>query len=78
MVERETAAIDALRAADIPAERRGRARTRRLSSAQRQFYFWILREFAAARPPTAEGTRVAAVSYGLEPAEVFKVLTRED
>ena len=77
-VERETAAIDALRAADIPEERRGRARTRRLSSAQRQFYFWILREFAAARPPTAEGTRGAAVSYGLEPAEVFKVLARED
>jgi Alkylmercury lyase len=76
--ERETAATDALRAAGIPAERRGRARTRGLSSAQREFYFWILREFAAARPPTAEETRAGAASHGLEPVEVFKALVHED
>jgi Alkylmercury lyase len=75
---RDTAAIEALRAAEIPAERHGRARTRRLSAVQRDFYFWILREFAAARPPSAEGARVAAASYRLEPVEAFEVLARED
>jgi hypothetical protein len=77
-VERETAAFAALRAADISPERHGAARARRLSSGQRELYFWILREFAAARPPTAEGTRIAAASYRLDPVEAFAVLARED
>ena len=77
-LERETTAIQALRAADIPAERRGRARTRRLSAVQREFYFWILREFAAARPPSADRTRRAAARYRLDPVEAFAVLARED
>jgi Alkylmercury lyase len=77
-VERETAAVEALRAANISPERHGAARARRLSPGQRELYFWILREFAAARPPTAEGTRVAAASYGVDPVEAYAVLARED
>jgi Alkylmercury lyase len=77
-VGRDTAAIEALRAADIPTERGGRARTRRLSPAQRRFYFWVLHEFAAARPPSADRTRVAAASFRLDPVEAFAVLAGED
>jgi Alkylmercury lyase len=77
-VDRDTTAFEALRAADIRPERHGAARTRRLSSDQREFYFWILREFAVARAPTADGTRVAASSHGLDPADALSVLARED
>ena len=78
IVDRETSALDALRAADIRPERTGAARTRRLSPAQREFYVWILREFAAARPPSGEATRAAASRLGIDPAEALAVLARED
>jgi Alkylmercury lyase len=74
----DTPAFDALRAADIRPERHGAARTHQLSPGQRDFYVWILREFAAGRPPTADATRVAASSYGLDPDEALAVLARED
>jgi len=77
-VDRETRALDALRAADIRPERQGAARTRRLSAGQRELYFWILREFAAARPPSGEATRAAATRIGIDHAEAFPVLARED
>ena len=77
-VDRDTPALDALRAADIRPEHTGAARTRRLSAAQREFYFWILREFAAARPPSGEATRAAAARLGIGPAEALAVLARED
>ena len=77
-VDRETPALDALRAADIRPERQGAARTRRLSAAQREFYLWILREFAAARPPSEEATRAAAARLGIDPAEALAALARED
>ena len=77
-VDRDTSALDALRAADIRPERTGAARTRRLSAAQREFYLWILREFAAARPPSGEATRAAASRLGIDPAEALAVLARED
>jgi alkylmercury lyase-like protein len=70
--------VDALQAADIPPERRGRARTARLSEAERDYYFWILREFAAGAPPTVEATRTAAARFGLDPDEAEVVLARED
>jgi hypothetical protein len=77
-VERDSAALDALRAAEIRPERHGVARTRRLSLEQRRLYFWILRQFAAAAPPTGAATRAAAEALGLDVADVFRVFARED
>ncbi len=77
-VERDTGAFDALAAADIRPERQGLARTRRLSAAQRQLYRWILREFAAATPPTGKATRTAAETLRLDAADAFRVLAQED
>ena len=71
-------AVDALRAGEIRPERRGRARTRRLSPPQREFYFWILREFAAARPPSEDATRAAAARFELDTAGAISVLAPED
>ena len=77
-VDRDTRALDALRAADIRPERTGAARTRHLSAAEREFYVWILREFAAARPPSEEATHAAAARIAIDPAEALAVLARED
>ena len=77
-VERDAPPLEALRAAEIPRWRQGADRTRRLSAQQRQLYRWILREFAAATPPSREATRAAADAFGLDAAETFRVLARED
>ena len=77
-VERAAAALDALAAAEIRPERQGVARTRRLSLAQRQLYHLILREFAAATPPAGNATQDAAAVLGLDAADAFRVLARED
>jgi hypothetical protein len=69
---------EALRAADIPEERRGVARVSQLSQAERGFYFWILRQFAAAAPPSADATSAAAVALGLDPGAATAVLARDD
>jgi hypothetical protein len=49
-----------------------------LSRPERGFYFWILRQFAVAAPPSAEATRVAAVALDLDPGEALAVLARDD
>jgi hypothetical protein len=77
-VDRDTPALDALRSADIPPERQGAARTRRLTAAQRELYVWILREFAASRSPSGEATGAAATGLGIDPVEALAVLARED
>jgi hypothetical protein len=78
-VSRDQAVVlDALRAADIPLERRGRARTDRLSESERQLYFWILRQFAAGAPPSADAMGVAAENVGLDSDEARTTLARED
>jgi hypothetical protein len=77
-VQRDTCALDALRAADIAPERHGAARAGRLADGLRALYFWILGEFAAARPPSGDRTRGAASSYALDPVEAFEVLACED
>jgi len=77
-VERDTGALDALRTAEIRPERQGVARVRRLSAEQRQLYLWILREFAAATPPTSEATRTAADALSLNATDALPVLARED
>jgi len=74
----KTTAVDALRAADIPPERRGRARTARLSEPERGYYIWILRQFARATPPTAEAMRTGAARFGLDPDEARVVFADED
>ncbi len=77
-VDRDAAALDALAASEIRTERQGVARTRRLSLAQRQLYRWILQEFAAATPPAVDATHNAAAALGLDAADAFRVLARED
>jgi len=69
---------EALRAADIPEERRGAARVRQLSPPERGFYFWILRQFAVAAPPSAHATSTAAVALDLDPGAALAVLARDD
>jgi hypothetical protein len=70
-VERNTGREEALRAAEIRPERHGAARTRRLSTEQRQLYRWILREFAAATPPTGDATCAVADALSLDTADAF-------
>jgi hypothetical protein len=77
-VERDTGALGALRAAEIRPERQGVARTRRLSAAERRLFRWVLRQFAAATPPSGESTRTVAEALGLDAADAFRVLARED
>jgi hypothetical protein len=71
-------ALDALRAAEIRPERQGAARARRLAAPQRELYFWILRQFAAARPPSGEATRAAATRLDVDFQDALSVLARED
>ena len=69
---------EALAAADISPERRGRDRLARLSSAQQELYDWILHRFVDANPPTADATRAAAAGLRLDPAEALAALALED
>jgi hypothetical protein len=69
---------EALRAAEIPEARRGAARVSQLSQPERRFYFWILRRFAVAAPPSAEATSAAAVALDLDPGQALAVLARDD
>ena len=59
-------------------KRHGAARSGRLSASQRELYFWILREFAAARPPSGEATHAAATRLGVDLEDALAVLARED
>jgi hypothetical protein len=74
----KTAVEEALRAAGIHPERQGKARAALLSTAEREFCFWILRQFAAAIPPDVNGTRAAAHRVGLEPDQALAALARHD
>lgn len=69
---------EALDAADIAAERRGRQRLARLSQPERGFYLWVLRQFATAVPPSADATRAAASDFDLDPEQALAMLARED
>jgi hypothetical protein len=69
---------EALRAADIPEARRGASRASQLSRPERGFYFWILRQFALAAPPSADATAAAAVALDLDPGKALAVLARND
>lgn len=67
-----------LAAAAIPPSKLGPARRARLSEADRELYFWILRRFANEGRPSGAELRAAAGQLGLEAKSVLETLARED
>lgn len=67
-----------LAAAEIPPSKRGPARRARLSQAERELYFWILRRFASEGRPSGIELRAAAKQLGLEADSALETLARED
>ncbi len=67
-----------LAAAEIPPSKLGPARRARLSEAERELYFWILRRFATAGRPSSVELRAAAEQLGLEAGSALVTLARED
>jgi hypothetical protein len=72
------AVVRVLQAANIPPERCGTERARRLSGPEGEFYRWILKAFATGSRPTAAKTACEAARLGLDPAQALEVLARED
>jgi Alkylmercury lyase len=68
----------ALAAAEIPPSKLGPARRARLTEAQRELYFWILRRFAADGRPESRDVRAAAEQFGLDAEDALETLARED
>jgi hypothetical protein len=67
-----------LAAAEIPPSKLGAARRARLSEAERELYFWILRRFATDGGPSSVELRAAAERLGLEANSALETLARED
>lgn len=74
----EPAVAAALAAAEIPASKLGPARHSRLTGAQRELYFWILRRFASKGRPISGEVRAAAGRLGLDAEDALAALSRED
>jgi hypothetical protein len=70
--------VAALAAAEIPPSKLGPARRARLSVAERELYFWILRRFATDGRPTSIEMRTAAEQLGLQSESALETLARED
>jgi Alkylmercury lyase len=68
----------ALAAAEIPPSKLGPARSARLTAAERELYFWILRRFASEGRPTSGEVRAAAERFGLDAEDALVTLSRED
>ena len=68
----------ALTAAEIPPSKLRQARRARLSEAERELYFWILRHFATDGRPTSIEMRIAAKQLGLQSESALETLARED
>jgi hypothetical protein len=68
----------ALGTAAIPLTKIGPGRHERLTEAERELYFWILRRFASDGRPAAADARLAAESFGLDAGRAFRTLARED
>ncbi len=68
----------ALAAAAIPPSKLRPARRARLSEAQRELHFWILRRFATDGRPGSGSLRAAAERLGLDPEDALATLSRED
>jgi Alkylmercury lyase len=71
-------ATDALTAAAIPLERRGRRRLRTLTEGERELYRWILRSFGAGRPPAPDALAGAASELALEVETTLERLRQRD
>jgi hypothetical protein len=68
----------ALAAAEIPPSKLGPARRARLTEAERELYFWILRRFATDGRPSSGEVRAAAERLGLDTEDALETLSRED
>jgi Alkylmercury lyase len=68
----------ALATAEIPPSKLGPARRARLSEAERELYFWILRRFSTDGRPSGAELRAAAGQLGLEAERALETLARED
>jgi len=68
----------ALAAAEIPPSKLGPARRARLTEAERELYFWILRRFATDGVPGSGEVRAAAGRLGLDMEDALETLSRED
>jgi Alkylmercury lyase len=68
----------ALADAAIPPSKLGPARHARLTEAERELYFWILRRFASEGRPGSGEVRAAAERLGLDAEDVLATLARED
>jgi alkylmercury lyase len=68
----------ALAAAEIPPSKLGPTRWARLSEAERELHFWILRRFANEGAQPRVDLRAAARKLGLEVDTAFEMLARED
>jgi hypothetical protein len=73
-----SAVAAALAAAEIPPSKLGPARRARLTDAERELYFWILRRFASDGRPGSGVVRAAAEQLGLEGEHALATLARED
>jgi hypothetical protein len=71
-------AARALEAAGIARGRWGEGRMVQLTSAEREFYRWILRTFAAGAPPSVEALCDMASELDLAVEEALATLARED
>jgi hypothetical protein len=68
----------ALAAAEIPPSKLGPTRRARLTEAERELYFWILRRFATDGRPSSGEVRAAAGRLGLDTENALATLSRED
>lgn len=69
---------EALAAAQIPESKLGAARRARLSTSERELYFWILRRFASSGRPSRRELESAADRLGTELSSALMMLARED
>ena len=68
----------ALVAADISASKVGAARHARISEAEKELYFWVLRRFASGGRPDKGDVHRAATQLGLEAEAALATLAGED
>ncbi len=68
----------ALAAAEIPPSKLGPARRARLTEAERELYFWILRRFASDGRPSSDEIRAAADRLGIDAERALTTLASED
>lgn len=68
----------ALAAADIPASKVGAARHARISEAEKELYFWVLRRFADDGRPDKADVHRAATQLGLDAEPALAALAGQD